>query len=296
MSSYYKILGNTAHIISFVNISIFALALAVANDSSSLFDASWQSNGFCVINKQIPYWNSHDLCLYYDALVSLVLGVVYLIVKNKDGMKKMNEIMFPQIFGILFHGFGHGNIARVIRKEMVMEDEDDASNMEPESMNNEMDLISLIKSNSLMFFFYFFLLKASANKISSWKLLSIMALISQSIGSQINRQYAFTYVQTILMVVYHIDQLFFSTEKEKNCFEYMIVPIIMGLPVGFIGWMESTQCSSPSGVMEYLGGHFIYDAYIASSTLLVYLICWVRVNYNNSVPVSIQVEDKLKES
>ena len=59
---------------------VFAYTIAVIlfakpDTGSTLFDQEWLEHGFCVINQDIPYMNTHDLCLYVDTVL-VALGLL----------------------------------------------------------------------------------------------------------------------------------------------------------------------------------------------------------------------------
>merc|ERR1719266_2175012 len=99
--------------------SIAFAYLVVFERETSIFDPLWKTDGFCVSNKDVPYWNSHDLCLYVDTVLAVVLGVLYYILHKTPGMEIANDYTFFNIPAILAHGLGHGGIGKAIRDASV---------------------------------------------------------------------------------------------------------------------------------------------------------------------------------
>merc|ERR1719215_259494 len=82
-------------------------------------------------------------------------------------------------------------------------------------------------------------------------------------------RFGFTYVQTVLLLLFSTNQLLLPAEEKGR--SYALFGIIVSFPVSLVGWVESTQCSV--FVKDYLYGHLVYDAYIPCSMLFWYL--WV---------------------
>jgi len=59
----------------------------------SFFDETWKQDGFCIQNKDVPYWSSFDKCLYVDAFFSAVLAWMWYRWRNVQGMSKASELV-----------------------------------------------------------------------------------------------------------------------------------------------------------------------------------------------------------
>jgi len=81
------------------------------------------------------------------------------------------------------------------------------------------------------------------------------------------RIWVFGYVQTLLLVVYGIQQLSCVPRAQKRGLEYALTPLLSSLPLGCIAWAESTLCRD---VMMDVGGHVVFDACIGLSLLALY--------------------------
>jgi hypothetical protein len=111
--------GDATHFLTMLSAVSFAIAVGRyagdTNNKSSLFDAQWTIDGFCVAGKEQPYGNSHDACLYTDLALSAVLTGLYFLYRNTPGMNGANQYVVPQIVGQVAHGIGHGGIAYQLR-------------------------------------------------------------------------------------------------------------------------------------------------------------------------------------
>ena len=90
----------------------------------------------------------------------------------------------------------------------------------------------------------------------------------------ITGKFDFTYVQTVLMTCFSFKELLQRPRAEKENISYPLFAAIVTLPLSYVGWMETTQCSS--FVRDYLYGHVVYDAYIPISILMWYLLCYAH--------------------
>ena len=234
--------------------------------SFPLFDSQWRQEGFCVTNRDVPFWNSHDVCLYVDTALALGVGLMYLAWRKDPGMEQANIILQTGIPGILLHGIGHGGLGKAIRDGTADLGEAQKTLMETTREKNETPqqfLISLLP----LIAFWFFLSKASMPQVPN-------VYIALAAGLAFARQlwlpgyFGFTYVQTILMLQFSANQLC-RPRKEKDL-SYFLYPAIVGLPLTLVGWMESTMCSTV--VRDFLYGHVAYDAYIPLAMMVWYTI------------------------
>lgn len=284
------LIGDTAHIISLVNVITFAVAVRYYRDDplwkDQGFDPLWKDQGFCVMNPEVPYGSSHDLCLYADTFLAAVSYVVYLILRNEKGMKPANDLVKSNILGVFGHGIGHGAIAAGLRKEMVEAATTNITN----TTATATDVVSLTLWETLEFnsvletlqqwaplmIFWFFMIRAAMPKGSN-SAVACVALASAVGQLGFPLHFGFTYVQSVLFIVFDFNEIW-NKDREEKGFEHALYPILVGIPVGIIGWIESTLCSK--GYI-LVGGHLIYDAYIPLSMLFFYMICWVRATIQN---------------
>ena len=81
----------------------------------------------------------------------------------------------------------------------------------------------------------------------------------------IPQRFGFTYVQTMLSLVFYGNKLFMKDLSRYSHLESMLV----GLPVGLMGWLEATTCEF---FMVYIGGHLMYDLSIHVFMGLYYVV------------------------
>jgi len=259
---HWNKIGDFAHLAIIINAVAFASAVVFwtgdrnsqAHHSSKIFDSDWESEGFCVSNKHVHYWNSHDLCLYFDIIGSIAVGSLYYFLKDVEGMGPANALVWNNIAGILMHGIGHGFVAKGIRQ-------DEDHNQEPDSSN--------VGSITFNMIFWFVMLRACLTNGSTKINVPLTIPITLVHTMYLPLQFRFTYVQTILFLTFSLNEML-KPVHEKNM-EYALFPLIVGLPLLLVGWIESTQCSN---FVMSMGGHLIYDAYISVSVICFHLVCW----------------------
>ena len=276
-SSFFKSLGDSAHAVTLVSTLAFTyMAGRYMNDSNdTFFDTSWKRDGFCVAHAEVEYWNSHDVCLYLDMVMAALLGLVYLALRDTPGMEAANMFLFANIPGIVGHGIGHGAVGKQMR-DLGLEGLEAAA---AQQGFFQADQPSMEIAQQLGFFFLFWaaLLKASMSNIQT-KYLIPCVLVAMVGNTLVPASFAFTYVQTILLLAFSINQL--SRPASEKDYFYATYPLFVGFPLTLVGWMESTQCSN--FVRDYMYGHVVYDAYIPIANLAWYLVCYGRVQGINA--------------
>lgn len=265
-SSFYAMAGDTFHWISIASTVAFALMAGkyMRDPTSTFFDSQWKQEGFCVTNRDIPYWNSHDMCLYVDTALALLAGLLFLAWRKDPGMESANVIFQSGIPGVLLHGFGHGALGKAIREGTMSLEEGHKLVIETTMEKSESALHFAVSLLPLIAFWYF-LSRASMPQLSN-------VYVVLAAGLAVLRQlwtpndFGFTYVQTVLMLEFSINQL--ARPKEEKDLGYCLYPAIVGLPLTLVGWMESTMCSTM--VRDFLYGHLAYDAYIPIAMMTWY--------------------------
>jgi len=270
----YETIGNRAHLATIANASIYAIAVVAFNDSS-IFDATWKPHGFCVANQDVPFFNSHDLCFYFDTFASIIFGLIYYTIKDVPGMGHANDLVKFNVFGIFAHGLGHGLTSHVMRHGMGVEVDDEMKDMTDAFHDNPTFETFILRSPGWVAFLIFWmgLLRGSMPMVS-WKAIAPLSIIAVSLNIFVRDQFAFTYVQTVLLFAFSFNQLCRPGKEKRASFEYALFPMVTALPLIAIGWLESTQCDA---FLVGIGGHLVYDAYIPISLIVFYLICWKKV-------------------
>ena len=252
---------------------MFCACVLFFKDNASIFDSVWAKVGFCVSNPTVPYWTSHDLCMYVGLALAGVIGILYYKLHDKDGMAAANTLAFPALFGVAAHGMGHGGIGQAMRSHTGMYDEliqNDSTYLAAMRDKTWEDISIVMIRNQLGFvIFWLCILKAAMPKLSMVKGVLPLSMLSWLTGLIfIKSSFQFTYVQTVLLIAIAVNQL--CLPKEDKGFAFLVYGIV-GLPVGIVGWMESVLCSST--IIHY-GGHVLYDAYIPIGLLGFYLTCY----------------------
>jgi len=273
-NTYYALAGNAAHVLTLISTVSFAWAVATKfhdePPEANVFDSSWRENGFCVTNVDVPYWNSHDACLYFDTVAGIVLAVVYWFLSSAPGMELANGQMKMGIPGIVAHGLGHGAVGAAMRTGQGLPDDPYETGF---ATYRNMESTALLASQVTNVVFWLCLLKASMPNVKNgWIVLASAASIAAQLF--VPQIFGFTYVQTVLMIAFSVNQLLRDV-SEKD-FHYALYPAMVGFPLTLIGWMESTQCTS--FVKDSLYGHLAYDGYIPLSMLGWYLACYLKAS------------------
>jgi hypothetical protein len=266
--SFYASAGNLVHVVTMASALSFA-ALAgthMKNENSTLFDPQWKEEGFCVTNAEVPFWSSHDMCLYVDTVFALGLTVLYLAWRNDPGMTAANLLMKTGIPGILLHGVGHGGISKAYRDGKFGGEQGHKSAFTIAWEHNE-TMIELAVASLPLLLFWLALSKASLPNMPNPRV-ALAATLAFVCHLSIPQNFGFTFVQTILMVEFALNQL--SRDKKEKDFTYFLYPTLVALPLTIVGWLESTMCSK--FVQDYFYGHLAYDAYIPVSMIVWYTI------------------------
>lgn len=263
--------GNFATLGDLTHLSVLLLSLSFAflavtrysDPSDTLFDADWKKEGFCVTNKDVPFYNSHDLCFYVDSVLGVLLGIVCLLLRQQPGMEEANKLLLVNVPGILAHGLGHAGIGASYRDGTL--EENDIRGLTP--LESAEHLYQL----SFLLVFWLGMTKAC---FASWKSIPGIVLLAVTItvfhSLAVPNAFGFTFVQTILLLLFSSDQM--MQDRSSKGLEYFTYPLMMGLPLTLVGWMESMYCTS--FVKDKLYGHLAYDAYIPISSLVWYIMIY----------------------
>lgn len=254
------IIGDALHIANIVGTLAFALAVA---KFPSLFDAEWAKEGFCVVNKMVFYQSSHDWCFYLDMMLALLMTIIYWRLRERPGMISANALVKSHAMAVAGHGMGHALIAKGVRDGNIDTDQQTAF--------QDMPVAHIIGYQIGLLIFWVSLLKAVCLQLSI-KSVSVLAVVFNLVSILIPIRFVFTYVQTVILLCFSIDQL--NQGKAAKGFEYALFAAVNGVPVILIAWLESTSCTS--GLVQALGGHVMYDVYIALGSIVFYVMVYIR--------------------
>jgi hypothetical protein len=274
-----NLVGNVGHVVSMISVIVFLLAVAkhLLNPSApSVFDPAWTEYGFCIKDPASLFWSSHFVCLYVDVAATLgMLAMYYFYIYSRPSptspiIQYINPMFVKSIPGVLLHGLAHGGLGVLLHKGLGSFS---SLTSHPASVNPVQLLILLV--------FWFFLLRTALPNCSV-AVVAIATAVAFGVHVLfIPLKFAFTYVQTVLLVAFSCDQLLLPTTTKQNNIAYSLFPWLAVLPLSFVAWMESIECSA--FVREYFYGHVIYDAFIPASVM-----AWFQVSYYRYAPVEAQ--------
>mmetsp|Transcript_21391 Transcript_21391/g.46448 ORF Transcript_21391/g.46448 Transcript_21391/m.46448 type:complete len:277 (-) Transcript_21391:196-1026(-) len=261
-------LGNACHAISSASILAYTAAtFSFAKPGSAFFDEEWVKHGFCVIQQDIPYWNSHDLCLYFDVILVTVGLLVYGSLRGMPTpeMKYADEMMLFNLLGHLGHGVAHGFIGATFRSGDYVGAQH-ITGMEQLLAMKE-DQMKILTHVCIGIFFWVGLLKGVVPKVSTGKV-SISAVVVYIGGLFVTDVLGFAYVQAVIAVAFASTQLMLP--REEKHFAYAAFALI-SVPLSIIPWVESTACQD---FASKFGGHLIYDMAIPTLLTAAYYFSW----------------------
>jgi hypothetical protein len=260
------LLGHFVNWLVIINAVVF-LGVVYAQEMGKidLLDLAFLKDGFCISNKDMSiYYQSHALCFYADTAMCVVLWMMAHFCKGKMSDVALDPVK-GAIMGIFGHGCGHLYLAT--KEETPME-------MVPWERYDQ------IKGQMRVFcglgaFWFFFIRSMSKN--SGTFVVLVFSLIYNCVHVfYVQNRFAFTYVQTVLMLHQAISQLI----GEKGEY-YTEVAVMISLPVGLVGWVEACLCSS---FLVKIGGHLWFDLSIPLSMCVYFL--YVRSLENSKSKVS----------
>ena len=263
-----KTLGNGIYALStsLVFAYTFAVILYAKPDTgSTLFDQEWLEHGFCVINQDIPYMNTHDLCLYVDTVLVAMGLLMHRKLKGTikhQAMKSSDDLLLYNMLGHLGHGIAHGFIGAKYREEGY-KGAQYGTYMDRVARGDEGGMIELTIKGIALLGFWCGLLKGVAPSLTMGKLFVLSLLVGYS-HLHVPDILAFGYVNAVLTVLNTYIQVSLPTEmKEYSYVAYSLV----GLVLTIIPWIEATACQS---VASKLGGHLIFDVAIPIGVMVAY--------------------------
>jgi len=260
-ANHHKLTGDIINVLILVSSVLYVLTVVYFTlpGAQGVVDEYWKRDGFCIQNKDVPYWSSFDTCLYVDVIFSAVLAIMYFSWKDIQGMESANISVPAAIVSTLGHGIAHGVMAIQFRDGSYHQRQDD--NAESEGIVVPALWMMLVYCA----LFWCPLLKAAMPKMENHSIV-VLAAIATYGNLFVKKELGFAYVQTIVNISSHISQLMRSCE-EKNRREHMMMPLANVLPT-VVAWNEILFCDS---YFRSAGGHVLYDASIIISFIVFYL-------------------------
>ena len=238
-----------------------------------VIDEEWKMDGFCVQNRDVPYWSSFDTCLYVDVIFAGALYMMYWRWKDIPGMEHSSEIVPGVVYGTIGHGIAHGVMAIRLRSE---DDGGDGANNNNDDASEDASYSVKMLWQTAVFcaLFWYPLLRSSMPRAKPWQIASIAVvaaygpqLLSATGGAGLKKELGFSYVQTIIISSAIASQLMLPVE-EKRRREYFTLSLTAVLPI-LVAWNEVLFCDK---YLRSMGGHTLYDAAIILSTIAFYKI------------------------
>jgi hypothetical protein len=248
-----NIIGNICHVVSSASVFLYTVStlLYAKPGDDTLFEKDWIENGFCVVNKTVPFWNSHDLCLYFDTILVLIGFFMYNQMKGIPMNEAADQLFIFNILGHLGHGIAHGFIATKYRTGAFMDDLKYSTRIEQYSV--AIDITEFCKTTAIGLGFWFALLKGIMPKVK-WTVIAVTTVLVQFGSLFVRQNLGFAYVQAVLAIGFTSTQLTLS-KLEKN-YTYAVFAAA-SLPLSIIPWIESMGCHTE--LVKKLGGHLMYD-------------------------------------
>lgn len=268
----YNLMGNAGNgIVILMSLYYAYLVARYSNDpNDTYFDEEWKKEGFCIHNIDIPYWNSHDVCLYFDTVASIIIAILSRYLPTTPGMERVNEVVRITIIATFGHGLGHFIGGKKVREGIGHDvaiffdfffEESDASFLD----------VAITVFFGLLFWLGF--IKSICSNLRNWAVVGILLATIAGL-MPLPRNFAFMYAQTVVLMMDSINEL--ARRKEEKDFAYAWRPFITGIPIVLISFVESTLCST--FVREMFYGHLMYDAFIPLSVGTWYTICYLHLS------------------
>jgi hypothetical protein len=261
--------------------AVLIVTYAHPNIEKPLFDPEWLSNGFCVSNIDTPYLSSHDLCLYADTILSVLILGVYLAFRESPGIKGDESLQHSfkwTSVSVLTHGFAHGFISYTIRQKQQNGDRIGATGLTrweefslKRSGNAYDAYMEELQTVIFLLLFWYPLLRSASNKDVKNSVLFILSMVVIAAQFHIPNQFGFTYIQTVISCVFSFNEVYFKPLLEKSRYSYAAMSFV-GIPISIIPYWEAMGCSR--GWYQALGGHVLYDMSIPIFISLAYVSCY----------------------
>lgn len=268
----YTTFGNVCQAVGAASVLLYTIVvLFFANPGSKVFDQQFVTDGYCIINKDIPYWSSHDLCFYWDVLLVMIGGIVYHALKDSGpAMKESDEIFKFTILSHLMHAMAHGFLGH---HDRTMNEDEKTSSIAEKYL--AMGMMELTMNVLVGLAFWFVMLKAIMYKTSN----SSIALASIPAFAGIifvRTNMTLGYVQAVIAMAAASEKL--NDSKVKKNFDYCALSVA-SMAISLVPWIESMACES---VASKFGGHLMYDLSIPIFFMVAYVMSWMHFNKDSN--------------
>ncbi|KAL9178390.1 hypothetical protein ACHAXT_000037 [Thalassiosira profunda] len=265
--------GNACHALSTLSVAAYTAATFLyAKPGSDFFDEDWVQHGFCVVGKDVPYMNSHDLCLYFDVVLVAAGLLIYRVLRGMPvpDMKVADELLLFNLLGHLGHGILHGYIGSMFRNgsykgaEEITEMEKLMVLSSEEEDSAKLQIVTRVMIGIL---FWVGLLKGVVPKVSMG-VVSVLAVLIYIVGTCVRDVLGFAYVNAVITVAFSYSQL--AMPREAKQYVYAAFAAV-AMPITIIPWIECTMCTE---FLSKFGGHLVFDVSIPVLLTAAYCLSW----------------------
>jgi len=253
----YRHIGDVLNYSSIaLNLGMTAMAM-LGLPSRSAYDSWWTANGFCVNEADSRSFDTEVLCCLV-LVTSAVTTQLFLnqLLKNKSNQSSLDPQLQSKLEGSVLanaaHGIGHLFVY--------------FSPGPPPPILLEKDPLA-VANIVMLICFWVGVLRAVVLSIpnnSAAFFLAVIILTAQYL-LKVPPNFSFTYSQSIILLAGSADQLFLPRER-RGSFVYALIAATY-LPTLFLYGLEMTQCS---GILAPIGGHGVYDTYLACLPFFLY--------------------------
>mmetsp|Transcript_14609 Transcript_14609/g.20649 ORF Transcript_14609/g.20649 Transcript_14609/m.20649 type:complete len:284 (+) Transcript_14609:71-922(+) len=239
-------------------ICTFAVTACMLNKwpNEELFDNNWSTNGFCVVNQDSTWMNSHIICFYAGTVFSLIIAYVYVTdIAGNDIIPPVHQALIRgAIMGVFGHGLGHVTLSQ------------DPTGMDLRIRADDIPSSILATVTNVGGFSCIFLGTmplSSTKKILTVATIATLGFTLFDIPPKLNFVYGLAAISTSSAA----SMLTLSTEQ-KDAALYSLYPYFQMSILAF-GFLESTSCEK---MLAPLGGHVCFDAFIPVSQLVLHFV------------------------
>mmetsp|Transcript_1541 Transcript_1541/g.2819 ORF Transcript_1541/g.2819 Transcript_1541/m.2819 type:complete len:276 (+) Transcript_1541:291-1118(+) len=237
--------GVIVHYISLVINICMTSAAMLGWPSKSAYDSWWTTSGFCVVqDASIPT----ELLCYLSLTASAIIA--YALTKNNKQLKQDNPLLLERIQTSVFanaaHGFGHAFLWFMGEAAPPLE-----ISLRPAAIANILMLVA----------FWVGSLKNVVGLPTDLAAGMSIVVLAAQYALHVPPELAFTYSQSVILLGGTFEQLRRRDEySKKDGFLFFAVSLYY-LPLFVLYFSEMFLCSK--GVLAELGGHAVYDLYLA---------------------------------
>jgi len=245
--------GEIAHYAALLlNVVLTSVAM-LGLPNRSAYDSWWTSNGFCVVEgNEVP---TEVLC--FLSLAASAVSMYFFSGHHATYLKESSPLLLQRmrasIFGNFAHGFGHVFLwfmGASPRLEL---------SLEPAALANIL----------MLMMFWVGTLRALVDLPTNNAAAAAVAVLGIQWMLGVPPELAFTYSQSIILLATSLNQLRKKNEylSGDDSFLYFVFALYQ-LPLFSLYYLEMFSCSD--SVLSKLGGHTVYDAYLAIAPFGIY--------------------------